>query len=100
MASYWIIALLLQRSEGFTSLVQEIDSARAIWTANNPGFKFDENISEFISESALPLLDSTIQETLRFATNVIAIRDVTAPLEFSGFHFEKGEKVRIEKLFL
>lgn len=100
MAVYWFIVLQLQRSEGFTSLIQEIDAARVSWTANNPSDKFDEKIAEFVSETTLPLLDSTIQETLRFCTNVTAVRDIQEPLEFAGFHFEKGERVRIENMFL
>jgi cytochrome P450 len=100
MAIYWVLAYQLQRPEGLDCLVQEIDEVRASWTANNPGAKFEENLYEFVSRSTLPLLVSTIQETLRLTTYVTAIRDVDESCEFGGYLLEKGEQVRMEVNFL
>jgi cytochrome P450 len=92
-AAYWTIVLQLQRPEGLTPLINEVDRARKSWAANHPKTKFEDNISEFAADESLPLLVSTIQETLRFSTFNQSIRDVQERLELGGYQFDKGERV-------
>jgi cytochrome P450 len=92
-AAYWTIILQLQRPEGLAPLINEVDHGRASWAADHPDIKFEENISKFAAEEPLPLLASTIQETLRFSTFSLSIRDVKERLELGGYQLDKGEKI-------
>ena len=92
-AAYWTIVLQIQRPEGLAPLIKEVDEARASWTASHPNAKFEENIYEFSVEASLPLLVSTIQETLRYSTSVMPVREVEEPLELAGYQFDKGEQI-------
>jgi cytochrome P450 len=92
-AAYWTIVLQLQRPEGLTPLINEVHSARASWVANHPDCKFEENISKFAAGDSLPLLVSTIRETLRFSTFSLSIRVVQEHLNLGGYQFNKGEEI-------
>ena len=92
-AGYWLIALNLQREDGLQPLADEIDEAVTSWKQQNPGQKIEGYLYEFISTAELPLLSSTIQETLRYATSVMSIRHVTEPTEFYGYRFDTDEKI-------
>ena len=92
---YWIIVLNLQQPDGLKPLITEIDEAVTIWNATNPTLPLhsQENVVDFINETNLPLLNSTIQETLRFATSVMSIRAVMEPTELGGYTFTQGDEV-------
>jgi len=92
-AAYWLIVLNLQRGDGLQPLTDEIDEAVASWKQQNPGQKIEDHLYEFISTTELPLLASTIQETLRYAMSTLSIRCVTEPVELGGYHFDSGDQI-------
>jgi cytochrome P450 len=92
-AGYWLIALNLQREGGLQPMVDEIDEAVTSWKQQNPGQKIEEHLYEFVSTAELPLLASTIQETLRYAASVLSIRRVTEPVELGGYRFNRDDEV-------
>ena len=95
IAAYWLIALNLQRPDGLEPLVAEVDRAVAGWNATNPSLPLDsqQNAVDFVNQANLPLLNSTIQETLRFATSSMSIRVVTETTELGGYMFDRGDEV-------
>ena len=92
-AGYWLIALNLQREDGLRPLVDEIDEVVASWKQQNPGQQIEDLLYEFTSTAELPLLTSTIQETLRYAASVMSIRRVTEPVEFGGYRFDTDDEI-------
>ncbi|KAF9646735.1 cytochrome P450 [Thelephora ganbajun] len=92
-AGYWMIVLNLRREEGVRPLVDEIDEAVTSWKHQNPGQEIEDHLYEFVSTTELPLLTSTIQETLRYVTSAISIRRVTEPVELGGYRFDKGDEI-------
>jgi len=92
-ASYWVIALNLQREGGLQPLVDEIDEAVTSWKQRNPGQRIEDHLYKFVSAAELPLLASTMQETLRYASYGISARRVTEPLEFGGHRFDVGDEI-------
>lgn len=92
-AAYWLIVLNLQREDGLQPLTEEIDGGVSSWRQQNPGQKFEDNLYEFVSTAELPLLASTIQETLRYAASVMSIRRVTEPVEFGGYRFDRDDEI-------
>ncbi|KAF9646393.1 cytochrome P450 [Thelephora ganbajun] len=92
-AGYWLIVLNLQREDGLQPLTDEIDEAVASWKQQNPGQQIEDHLHDFVSTAELPLLASTIQETLRYAASVMSIRRVTEPVEFGGYRFNKDDEI-------
>jgi len=92
-AGYWLIVLNLQREEGLRPLIDEIDEATMAWKLRNPGQRIEDRLFEFVSMATLPLLASTIQETLRYAASVMSIRRVTEPVEFGGYRFDRDDEI-------
>ena len=95
LAAYWIIALNLQRQDGLKPFVAEVDKAVANWNATNPTLPLDspQRIVDFINQADFPLLNSTIQETLRFTTSTMSIRAVKERADLGGFTFHRGEEI-------
>lgn len=91
-AIFWILSLQLQRPEGLTHLVKEIDAVRAEWLENNPSVK-DETHCQWILEGSFPLLVSAIQEGLRYATASYPIRVVEKDTVLGGYLLSKGDHV-------
>ncbi|KAF9792057.1 hypothetical protein BJ322DRAFT_1102586 [Thelephora terrestris] len=71
----------------------EIDQAVASWKQQNPRQNIEDHLHEFASTTILPLLTSTIQETLRYAASVMSIRRVTEPVEFGGYRFDTDDEI-------
>ena len=92
-AGYWLIALNLQREDGLQPLTDEIDEAATAWKQQNPSQRMEDHLYEFVSTAELPLLTSTIQETLRYAASVMSIRRVTEPAEFGGYRFDRDDEI-------
>jgi len=92
-AGYWLVALNLQREEGLQPLVEEIDEATTAWKLQNPGQTVEDHLYDFLSTAELPVLTSTIQETLRYAASVMSIRRVTEPAEFGGYRFDRDDEI-------
>jgi hypothetical protein len=61
--------------------------------ATKPRSKIEDHLYEFVSTAELPLLTSTIQETLRYAASVMSIRRVTEPVEFGGYRFDRDDEI-------
>ena len=95
VAAYWLLALNIQRPDGLELLTAEVDEAVAGWGTSNPSLPLDsqQNVVDFINQADLPLLNSTIQETLRFATSVMSIRAVMETTELGGYTFNRGDEV-------
>jgi cytochrome P450 len=92
-AGYWLIALNLQREEGLQPLTDEIDEAVVSWKQQNPDQNIEDHLYEFISTAKLPLLTSTIQETLRYTTSVTPFRRVIEPMELGGYQFDRDDEI-------
>ena len=92
-AGYWLIVLNIQREDGLKPLVDEVDEAVTSWKQQNPGKNLEDHLYEFISAAELPLLVSTIQETLRYAASVMSIRRVTEPVELGGYRFDRDDEI-------
>jgi len=97
-AAYWLIALNLQREGGLQPPADEIDEAVTSWKQQNSGQEIEDRLSEFVSVAELPLLTSTIQETLRYATSVMSIRRVTEPVEFCGYRFDRDDEIVCDEI--
>jgi len=92
-AGYWLIALNLQREDGLLPLAEEIDEAATSWKQQHPGQKIEDHLFEFVSAAELPLLTSTIQETLRYTTSIMPIRYITEPAELGGYRFKSDDEI-------
>lgn len=95
LAAYWVIALNLQQKDGLEPLIAEVDEAVANWNTVNQSLPLDsrQNLVDFINQVELPLLNSTIQETLRFAGSAMSIRAVMDAIEFGGYTFDRGDEI-------
>ncbi|GJJ07926.1 hypothetical protein Clacol_002133 [Clathrus columnatus] len=89
---YWIIALQLQKPEGLTKIIEEIDAERDTWIRNNPRIQ-DETRCRWILEGSFPLLTSTIQESLRYASASFSIRIVRKETTLGGYRIREGDYV-------
>ncbi|RPD82424.1 cytochrome P450 [Lentinus tigrinus ALCF2SS1-7] len=93
--AYWLLAILLQQSEGLGPIVAELDDARRQWQAAHPstplGPVFFEEVAT--SSKSLPLLSSAIQETLRFTTSTFSPRKVVSPVQLGGYQLRPGDTV-------
>ena len=92
-AGYWLVVLNLQRDEGLQPLTDEIDEATTAWKLDNPSQRIEDHLYEFVSTAELPLLTSTIRETLRYAASVMSIRRVTEPAAFGGYRFDMDDEI-------
>ena len=90
-----MIVLNLQRPDGLKLLVTEVDEAVASWITTNPSLPLDsrQNVVDFINQANLPLLNSTIQETLRFSSAAMSIRAVLETTELGGYTLNQGDQV-------
>ena len=95
LGAYWLIALNLQQPDGLKPLVAEIDEAVARWNTTNSSLPLDshQNIVDFVNQADLPLVNSTIQETLRFATSSMSMRGVMETTELGGHTLNQGDLV-------
>ena len=91
--------LNLQRPEGLEPLVTEVGGAVTSWNTTNPSLPLNshQNVVDFINQADLPLLNSTIQETLRFTTSIMSIimsiRTVVGTTELGGYTLNRGDEV-------
>ena len=92
-AGYWMIVLNLQREGGLQPLTDEIDEAVTSWRQQNPDQNIEDHLHEIVSTSDLPLLTSTVRETLRYAASAMSIRRVTEPAEFGGYCFDTDDEI-------
>ena len=76
-------------------MTAEIDEAAANWNTANPSLPLDsqQNVVDFVNQVDLPLLSSTIQETLRFSTSSTSIRAVMETTELGGCTFDRGDEI-------
>ena len=93
LVGYWLIVLNLQREDGLQPLTDEVDEAVTSWKQQNSGKKIEDHLYEFVSAAELPLLSSTLRETLRYAVSVMSIRRVTEPVELGGYRFDKDDEI-------
>ncbi|KAF8576421.1 cytochrome P450 [Ramaria rubella] len=92
-AAYWVLALKLQQPEGLAALIAEVDKAKGDWETQHPDHSSYENQHQWVLDVTLPLLNSTIQESLRLASSSFSVRRVCMPTNFAGFNFEAGERL-------
>ncbi|KAK0489942.1 cytochrome P450 [Armillaria luteobubalina] len=86
MVAFWVIALSLQQHPaglGLAPLVAEIDKVRPANPENN----------DWIISASMPLLVSTIKETLRMTTSTFSIRRVTKDTVFAGYELKEDTRV-------
>jgi cytochrome P450 len=94
--AYWVIALMLQRPEGLASLHLELEHARAQWSLKHSDTSpvgHADSIHEWIMSSELPLLKSTIEETLRFTTYSFSNRTATRETTISSYKIKPGDNL-------
>jgi cytochrome P450 len=92
-ACFWVIGLMLQQQSGLRPLYEELDASLDMFKATHePSSSF---LSTFILTTPLPLLTSTITETLRFTTSSSSIRRVVDPegAYLAGYTFEKDDEL-------
>jgi len=91
----WLLALQMQRTEGFKELISELEAAGSHWSLKNPakrGNYMDHLVEFFASGPSLPLFDSIIAETLRFTTDSWSMRDVEEEETLLGpYTMKKGD---------
>ncbi|KAG9001462.1 hypothetical protein FRB90_011603, partial [Tulasnella sp. 427] len=100
-AFFWVLALMLHEPHGLTPLYEELDAAVAYWLKSRPGSDLrNASLAEldgFLQNASLPLLTSTISETLRVSVSSTSIRVVVedgATINgYPQFQFKKGEKI-------
>ena len=95
MLRSWTIALQAQRPEGFEPLLAELEAAGNLWSSSNPELQgpYTDHLPQFLGSSpSLHLLNSTILETLRFATDSWSMRNVEQDeTTLGGFMLQKGD---------
>lgn len=77
--SFWLLIFQLQRSEGLAPIIAELDAAGAAWasTQPDPSVSYLSNLTAFFqSQPHIPLLQSTINEVLRFTSDSYSMRGV------------------------
>ena len=93
IAAYWLIVLNLQREDGLKLLTDEVDEAITSWKRQHPGQEMEDHLYEIVTTADLPLLTSTIRETLRYTASIASIRRVTEPAELGGYRLNVGDEV-------
>ncbi|KAK0443199.1 cytochrome P450 [Armillaria borealis] len=86
MVAFWVIVLSLQQHPdglGLAPLVAEIDKVRPANPENN----------DWIISASMPLLVSTIKETLRMTTSTFSIRRVTKDTVLAGYELKEDTRV-------
>ncbi|KAG8932688.1 hypothetical protein FRC01_012737 [Tulasnella sp. 417] len=90
MTPYWP----LMANEGLAPIIAELDAAGEAWSAANPEFSgpYPDHLPEFFqSQPHIPLLTSTISETLRFTSDSYSMRGVLEDTLLSGYTIKKGD---------
>jgi cytochrome P450 len=92
-ACFWVVAFMLQQPHGLKPLYEELNAALETFKSSNTST--DSYLSTFLTTASLPLLTSTITETLRFTTSSASIRRVTQPegASLAGYTFEKDDEL-------
>ncbi|KAG8970372.1 Cholesterol 7-alpha-monooxygenase [Tulasnella sp. 425] len=91
----WLLLHQLQRPEGVQPLIDELNAAGKAWSASHPEFfgPYTLHLTEFFqSNPPLPLLSSTISESLRYATDSYSMRSVVPEeVQLGPYTVKKGE---------
>ncbi|KAG8957952.1 Cytochrome P450 7B1, partial [Tulasnella sp. 408] len=91
----WVLLNQLQRPEGVQPLIDELNAAGKAWSASHPEFigPYTLHLTEFFqSNPPLPLLSSTISESLRYATDSYSMRSVVPEeVQLGPYAIKKGE---------
>jgi cytochrome P450 len=92
--SRWVLIFQLQRSERLTDLIAELDAAGKKWSTTHKGNYKDHLAAFFQSSPHVPLLTSTISETLRIASDSYSMRGVMKEtVELGGYTFKKDDTI-------
>ncbi|KAG8932513.1 Cytochrome P450 7B1 [Tulasnella sp. 418] len=96
-SAYWAICLSLQHPEGVQPLIDELDTAGAHFMDSHPELKgnYTDHLAAFLQSSpAIPLLSSTISETLRYTTDSYSMRDVIVDqAQLGPYTVKKGDTI-------
>ncbi|KAG8950507.1 Cytochrome P450 7B1 [Tulasnella sp. 419] len=96
-SAYWILALALQHPDGVQPIIDELDAVGSRFMSQHPeleGSYSDHLAAFFQSNPAIPLLSSTISETLRFTTDTYSMRDVIEDeAQLGHYTVKKGDMV-------
>ncbi|KAG8948477.1 Cytochrome P450 7B1 [Tulasnella sp. 424] len=96
---FWTINLMLHEPQSLAPLYEELDAARDSWLRAHPGADLSgANLAElidFLNNASLPLITSTVSETLRVSSSSFSIRTVVedgaAINGYPQFEFSKGD---------
>ncbi|KIO30348.1 hypothetical protein M407DRAFT_20615 [Tulasnella calospora MUT 4182] len=96
---FWCMNLMLHEPQGLAPLYEEVDAARDSWlkahrSADLSGDNLTE-LGEFLDNASLPLIMSTVSESLRVSSSSFSIRTVVEDgVTINGypqFEFSKGD---------
>ncbi|KAG8895432.1 hypothetical protein FRC00_007475 [Tulasnella sp. 408] len=96
---FWCINLMLHEPRGLAPLYEEVDAARDAWFKARPSADLSGDnlteLGEFLSNASLPLITSTVSESLRVSSSSFSIRTVVedgvAINGYPQFEFSKGD---------
>ncbi|KAG8915921.1 hypothetical protein FRC01_003468 [Tulasnella sp. 417] len=96
---FWCINLMLHEPQSLAPLYEELDTARESWLKAHPGADLSGDnlteLGEFLSNASLPLISSTVSESLRVSSSSFSIRTVVEDgVTINGypqFEFGKGD---------
>ncbi|KIO30347.1 hypothetical protein M407DRAFT_20613 [Tulasnella calospora MUT 4182] len=96
---FWCINLMLHEPQGLAPLYEEVDAARDSWLKAHPTADLSGDspteIAEFLNNAPLPLVASTVSESLRVSSSSFSIRTVVedgATINgYPQFEFSKGD---------
>lgn len=87
--------LQLQQPDKFSKIIAELDEAGSAWSANHPEYTgpYTEHLAQFFqSNPPVPLLSSTISETLRYCSDSYSMRGVLVEeVTLGGYVFKKDD---------
>ncbi|KAG8930944.1 Cholesterol 7-alpha-monooxygenase, partial [Tulasnella sp. 417] len=90
----WPLILQIQGPEGLAPIIAKLDATGEAWSAAHPEFTgpHTDHLPEFFqSQPHIPLLTSTISETLRFTSASYSLRGVLEDTLRSGYTIKKGD---------
>lgn len=95
-AFFWSLKLPLHEREGLGPMAREVDAAKTAWLKDHPSADLakPDDLLEFLTTTAMPLVDATISEALRLSSSSFSMRIVQQDGASVGkYQFLKGDKL-------
>ncbi|KAG8912298.1 hypothetical protein FRC00_004832 [Tulasnella sp. 408] len=96
---FWCINLMLHEPQSLSPLYEEVDTTRDAWLKAHPSADLSggslTDLGEFLNNASLPLITSTVSESLRVSSSSFSIRTVVGDgVTINGypqFEFSEGD---------